>query len=408
MLPKTQLSDGQRPRRDIACKRCRRLKRKCDHVEPTCGECRRTGSDCVKSRRMMLQDSGAVSSEYVEHLKSRIAELENEIRSSCPSIHTRDIGVQTESEEQIQDSTEYIFDPRNEPSPPFNRSLSVGIWEHCGTMPEQVADSLYLNTSCFADPGTGPGDIGINFRYESKLPGQIFRFGQYPRTSLPEYVQPFHISFNSSFRQGIDTHRNLTNESLPGLRKLYANIYFCHVQWPFLDEQRWKLWHEAYGSDESARSWECYFLDMVYAIGALFYSVLQGDPKHLTHSICFFDAAKMSYHLAISKPSMILRAQASLLMIIYALHSPFHRDIAAEISAAMFFCTSAVFNIPNQSSVVDIEVAENDSSSIVDEQTFIACYMLHEIIVSVWEQPVSASYKFLDDKVRFGSIHIPD
>ncbi|KAB8205961.1 hypothetical protein BDV34DRAFT_195047, partial [Aspergillus parasiticus] len=31
----------------LACARCFRLKRKCDHAKPNCGECRRRGAECL-------------------------------------------------------------------------------------------------------------------------------------------------------------------------------------------------------------------------------------------------------------------------------------------------------------------------------------------------------------------------
>lgn len=60
----------------IACIRCRHKKKKCDHVVPRCGECSRSGTDCVRFEERKPRDAASVPWEYVRSLEARLAHVE--------------------------------------------------------------------------------------------------------------------------------------------------------------------------------------------------------------------------------------------------------------------------------------------------------------------------------------------
>jgi hypothetical protein len=192
----------------------------------------------------------------------------------------------------------------------------------------------------------------------------------------------------------------LTDDDSPWLKELYTNVYFSvtHREWPFLNEAAWKSWHaEAVldGEDE----WKAFFLQMVYAIGASLCSNLQRDPSHSVRSKGYYASAMTYYPYVVGHSSMVLQIQASLFMILYAMHSPSSEDITTSVSSVLPFCTATTTEIQKHVSTCRDNGSMTESIEVLPENMFITCYMLNEIIVSGWDRPVSAAYRAVDDDV---------
>jgi hypothetical protein len=192
----------------------------------------------------------------------------------------------------------------------------------------------------------------------------------------------------------------LSDDDSPWLKELYTNVYFSvtHREWPFLDEAAWKSWHaEAVldGQDE----WKAFFLHMVYAIGASLCHNLQRDPSHSVQSKEYYASAMRYYPYVVGHSSMVLQIQASLFMILYAMHSPSSEDITASVSSVLPFCTAAMTEIRKHVLICHDNGSMTGSTEVLSENMFITCYMLNEVIVSGWDRPVSAAYRVVDDDV---------
>lgn len=351
---------------------------------------------------------------YLEHLEARVAELEKEASAARPWVPgvqgEPDKGEpdQGEPEAQIEDVGEAVSS-----SPQLslarNRGMDAGNWVDFNSLVTETMNSSYSEVSNGQDTVLAPR-LGMesSLGFPPNIPQHLLGIGLYPVSHLGNSASPFDMGFKSIPQPIGSAFDDSTGETSPELKVLYANIYFANaqVQWPFLDEKKWKIWHNNYHSDDYASSYEGFFLGIVYAIGALLYGAIQGNPVHSACSTAFYNAAMVHYPQAIRQPSMLLRTQATLLVILYALHCPFTKDISDLMSSALLYCTSAMADIKKMASISSEEDAENGSDTMIAEHTFMACHILHEIVELGWDRPVSASYKSLDDKVNLRSSHL--
>lgn len=358
--------------RDIACARCFRHKRKCDHAKPSCGECRRKGAECLPARSRKAGDNITIPLEYLKQLEKRVAELDRESSATETTVETCDVGVQTDFEDpehkrnQLGNGSDYLMVGHNSSGVDNDGSLIL------------LSD---LQHSSQRSPRASPSSFS---------PGA---FSLFPETT---FDVPW-IDLAPSYP--------LTEDDSPWLKELYTNVYFSvtHREWPFLNEAAWKSWHaEAIldGQDE----WKAFFLQMVYAIGSSLCSILQRDPSHSVRSKEYYASAMRYYPYVVGHSSMVLQIQASLFMILYALHSPSSEDITTIVSSVLPFCTAAMTEIQKHVSICRDNGSMTESSEVLPENMFITCYMLNEVIVSGWDRPVSAAYKVVDDDVSYSRI----
>ncbi|KAJ5167238.1 uncharacterized protein N7482_006019 [Penicillium canariense] len=349
--------------RDIACARCFRLKRKCDHVKPTCGECRRKGAECLPARSRKSGDSITVPVAYLKDLERRVAELENSSSGTSSGVELCDTGVQTDA--AVNESND------------LDMALCVPSpsWRN-GTEEEHALVLL---------PGLQP-------------PGQISQLSPFSQSSIMDAFLQLNDESFDFLRIEKGPTLPLAGEDSIWLTELYTNIYFSisHREWPFLNESAWKIWHREEGVTGQAE-WQCFFLRMVYAIGACLCSTMHRDPAHLARSKALYDSAMNYYAHVMGHPSMVLQVQASLLLIVYALHSPSSEEIATTVSSILPFCITAITHLQKSARTHCHDEAAAASGEVMSEGMFITCYMLNEIIASGWDRPVSPSYRTVDD-----------
>lgn len=351
--------------RDIACARCFRLKRKCDHVKPTCGECRRKGAECLPARSRKSGDSITVPVAYLKDLERRVAELEGSYPGASTSVELCDAGVQTDFVEN--GSNEADIAPTTQS--PF--------WTN------GVDESQALVLSSAVQPQ-----------------GLVSRLSPFSPSSLTDSI--FQLNDETLDFLRLDKPSfPLVGEDSIWLTELYTNIYFSisHREWPFLNESAWKIWHREEGVT-GQEEWRFFFLRMVYAIGASLCSTMHRDPAHLIRSKELYASAMNYYPHVVGHPSMVLQVQASLLLIVYALHSPSSEEIATTVSSILPFCTAAITHLRKYVRIARDDETAAASGEVMSENMFISCYMLNEVIASGWDRPVSPSYRIVDDDVR--------
>ncbi|CAL5866801.1 uncharacterized protein PFLUO_LOCUS1011 [Penicillium psychrofluorescens] len=361
--------------RDIACARCFRLKRKCDHVKPICGECRRKGAECLPAKARRTGETVTIPLEYLKQLEEKVAELDSGSGGTM-----RDAAVQTEEVLDSEVSRSQSRSPVSALRIPWNTSPDAPPgWnddsENDGTLailPESYPHRRSRRSSpawsSFADPFSLLDDAAIDFPY-------IDTGALYPTMD------------------GDD----------PWLLELYANLYFniSNREWPFLNESAWKSWHSEWLTTGQEEDWRRYFLQMVYAIGASLCSTLQRGPAHSARSKKLYTSAMRFYPHVVAQSSTVLQIQASILMILYTLHSPSIEEMTTSVSSVMPFCTAAMAEIRKHASAGrDSTTTMSGSDESLAESMFITCYMLNEIVVSGWDRPVSAAYRAVDDDMR--------
>ncbi|KAJ5096728.1 hypothetical protein N7456_007449 [Penicillium angulare] len=357
--------------REIACARCFRLKRKCDHAKPTCGECRRKGAECLPARSRRTGDSITVPLAYLKELEKRVAELEGHSRNNGTNVELRDVGVQTDSIDELDtppDNMCMLWDPR-EKSPPWKQD-----W-----VPEV---SFLASQGRISRPPSQ-----VSFTDTFTLSDETLNFLRLDKSS----VSP------------------LIGDDSPWLTELYTNIYFTitHREWPFLNEATWKSW-QSESISEGREEWRTFFIRMVYAIGASLCSTMHRDPAHSTRSRELYMSAMSYYPHVVGHSSMVLQVQASLLLIVYSLHSPSSEEIVTSVSSIVPFCTAAMTEIRKSARATRDGEVTAASGEVLTENMFIACYMLNVIIASGWDRPLSDAYQAVeDDMCTLGDIIQP-
>lgn len=369
--------------RVLACARCFRLKRKCDHAKPTCGECRRRGAECLPANSCKNGENITVPLEYLRYLEARVADLEHESRTSTTSLQTRDFGVQTESTDLLT----------------------------CESMPDCGPDIDKDN-----DANTSP-------TFCSLLDGDLQRKSPGSNTHT---IITLGDSTKSRESDGFDLMDTNVDDSKPTeifplhdlavvdgysfwLEEAYTNLYFSitHFMWPLLDCNAWGSWRHDWSLNEKTDPWKGFFVQMVYAIGSLSYNVLQPGQNHSKRAAEMYSSALAYYPYVMAEASAILQIQASILMIIYSLHCPSSGEISMSVSSIVPFCSATLAEIQKRiSSGLDSTLGDTmGGGANLNELMFITCYMLNEIIVSGWERPVSAAYRIVDDDVRISELH---
>ncbi|KAJ5309216.1 hypothetical protein N7508_004595 [Penicillium antarcticum] len=343
--------------RDIACARCFRLKRKCDHAKPSCGECRRKGVECLPARSRKSGDNITIPLEYLRQLQERVAESDRRSSTIETQVQMCDAGVQTD----------------------------LGDLEACND-----SDSFLAGQDLTPD-----NDASLMLLSGLQSPSQ--RFSRSPLSFSPD-TWSFLSCATFDFPWMDTTPSYPLTDGSTWLKEQYTNVYFSvtHREWPFMNESAWKSWHNEVfidGQDE----WRQFFLNIVYAIGASLCSTIQRDLSHSIHSKEFYATAMRYYPHVVGHSSMVLQIQASLLMIVYALHSPSSEEITTSVASVVPFCTAAMAEIRKHASICRENGSITEADEVLSEKMFITCYMLNEIIVSGWDRPVSAAYRVVDD-----------
>lgn len=339
--------------RDTACARCCRLKRKCDHAKPSCTECRRKGAECLPARSRKAGDSITIPLSYLRQLETQVAEM-NRHCVTMDSRDTCDAGVQTDFDWDRID--------------PLLVGSDISGTDNSLIFPEL---KLFENRSWCTPIDCCPDTFPFLTETSFNLPC-IDMVPLYPSTS----------------------------DDTPWLQEHYANLYFSvtHREWPFLDEAAWRSWHAqamSGGQDE----WRTFFLQMVYAIGASLSSIMQRDASDSARSTELYASAMRYYPHVVGHSSMVLQIQASLLRILYALHSPSSEDITAIVSSVLPLCAASMTEIRKHAFISLQNESATGADEVLSESLFITCYMLNEVIVSGWDRPVSAAYGAVDDDV---------
>ncbi|KAI2707263.1 hypothetical protein CBS147332_6917 [Penicillium roqueforti] len=311
-----------------------------------------------------MGDNITIPLEYLKQLEQRVAELDHESSVIETTVETCDAGVQTDFE-----------DPEHKRSNTGN-------------------DSDYLMAEQNSS-GENDGSFMLlpDLQHSSERSPR-----KYPSSFSPDAFSLFpETTFDVPWIDLAPSYP-LTDDDAPWLKELYTNVFFSvtHREWPFLNETAWKSWH-AEAVLEGQDEWKAFFLQMVYAIGASLCNVLQRDPSHSVRSKEYHTSAMRYYPYVVGHSSMVLQIQASLFMILYAMHSPSSEDIITSVSSVLPFCTAAMTEIRKHVSICRDNGSMTEFSEVLSENMFITCYMLNEVIVSGWDRPVSAAYRVVDD-----------
>ncbi|KAF4810050.1 Positive regulator of purine utilization [Colletotrichum siamense] len=319
-----------RAQREIACCRCRRRKKKCDKRRPLCGECARSGAECVplapKKSAMTTLPAG-----YVHLLEEHIATLETRLRQSNPSIardhflsdpRARPVNTPASMDMiaddavpplnllgRLSDGPLDVAEPASPTDPPGAGPVATPDWM-LGTFDEAIDFDLAALSGRDISPLTGPPRDRLLDQSRLELTTLEVDNIQDTEPGAP------------SLQLAIQEER-LTESYLPLLvAGRYVKEYFtsAHPMWPFLHRQQWEDWWKYWSGPArqmNSPGSQTFFVDMVLSIGALLVHGSTPSSEHLDLSRASYQRAMAkyrSYEIQESSPILLFRDVFELLM----------------------------------------------------------------------------------------------
>ncbi|KAK2036819.1 hypothetical protein LZ31DRAFT_600974 [Colletotrichum somersetense] len=334
---RTTPGGGRTAARRVACVRCRRRKKRCDHVVPVCGECKRTGAECVQLGRRSSGAFTTVPTAYIRQLEG-IAGRDDQDQA----IHvTLDIAEHSRSPEDdhFDGSCGRDVTENSDQSSPHE------VQNHLNDLVCSTAgQSSHLNTS---SPQTRDSSVPESVPSVAEL-GQDPRNVQGRANYLPE-IEPLRsqdITISSTERLVLRPLSDIVIFIGEDWMDHYANIYFQHIQpqWSFLDEYAWRKAYETWKRNPyKVESVESFIIQLALAVGALACSSFRMDCQHSAHATKLHDGAVRNHFIHTTQhPLALIRTQTSLLSLLYAFHSPSPAGIPGGIMLVLMNCASLV------------------------------------------------------------------
>ncbi|PVH76155.1 hypothetical protein DL98DRAFT_657644 [Cadophora sp. DSE1049] len=398
----------------VACVFCKEKKQKCDGQAPSCGSCSRLGKACLvedpTSKRQTPRN-------YLQSLEERVAMLESLLQNVRPEV-ANDHFSSFETLGSSSFSQESQFSSFSGPTECFDDSdelsAKVGL--------------LALNA-----PGTEPRYLGSS---------SAFAFSRVVNSSLRRLQT----------KGAAETRMSGANSGMPQMvlpcpmpspktGEMLSKAYFEHVhtQYPFLHEATFRDWEQRIMGnldDASVDPVGCFFVNIIYAVGAL---VL---PRSYGCSPEGFHASAQLYMDYVIELDSIESIQAILCCAMYSLRSPvgvsvwslaglalrqcielgYHRSarkfdlsldpLRLEMRRRVFWCSYGIdraasmtlgrpFGIPDQE--IDIEYPSD-----IDDSLITPTGILGQPRTSTTEPPTSMSAAIHTFKLRriWSQIHI--
>ena len=360
--------------RTLACQRCRSRKQKCENERP-CTNCVKGGDTCVPTQPAPRPH---VETEYVRVLEERIAELE----SLDPQQSLDHLGQPIASPQQRQNLQ---TSPTSGP-PPTNSALATS------SSPGRQSSRMQRPPSVLS--GSSPGyALASGADDESDLDHLIFGLITSPSSQrAPQDASTLQASpaHQGSASDGYDLS-STPNMDLPlDLQDLLLEAYRerAQAQYPFLHWNTFLTWHSEWRSatprDLDKRSWQGFFVNIVYATSLLLLRrpfVARFDAK------LFYSNGIARLPAVLQQSDRILHVQAYLLLAMHALHQSSTERIISLTSTTMRQCVQQQLHLGEtepEPSNVHVRIAIQ-----VRRRCFWCAYLLDRLIMSAFDLPPS-------------------
>ncbi|KAJ4033794.1 hypothetical protein NW761_006474 [Fusarium oxysporum] len=232
----------------VACISCKDRKLKCDGQIPSCSNCRRSGLGCFVEDPITKRHQPR---NYLETLEQRVILLEAQLKKAQPSV-------------------------TNGPSPSASSQAASTSDQASTTAIDERFElddlSSMIGTLSLNAAGAEPSYLGAS---------SAFAFARFMKPSIRQAVASLPPEISSISRSQSHGHASYPPEPCPlpdyQTAVKLSNAYFqnIHPQYPFLHEPTFRLWETVLEDPLEAMSSlgydpvPLYFLNMVYAIGAL-------------------------------------------------------------------------------------------------------------------------------------------
>ncbi|CAI6092381.1 unnamed protein product [Clonostachys chloroleuca] len=370
LVPRKQL-------RRIACVRCRRRKKRCDHALPVCGECRKAGLlECIQSGVVRQGSSVTIPLAYLRHLEEGLSQSPP---GSAFYQNQRD-GV------DATDSTKH--------------DTSGG--SSTGGLPRDLSPVELGPQTAYPSPAKDAAFSHTGYRATSTVHASDCVGEPAPGTSCLAQKQ-YAESATAAAGSRIVLDGKIAKALPLAWAEHYASIYFQHMQpqWPFMDQASWYSSFAAWLDDPNSLTRPSRFLvRLVVSIGALVCSSFRPNCPHLQNSQSTYRSA-LQYDLGdlMRSKSMLPRTQGALLLLVYAFHGSSPEPIEQCLRFAMMNCVSLITELEEQPEHQRREVDAQNSRNIY-QSVVMSCHILNEVVSSGWTYPQDLMGEIGDDKSR--------
>ncbi|KAI0167385.1 hypothetical protein BJ166DRAFT_623288 [Pestalotiopsis sp. NC0098] len=384
--------------RQIACRRCRVRKKKCDKKRPVCSECAKSGADCQALKPKNSNTGRDPRTSYVHALEEHVALLEARLRQSHPSIaidHLSPVlrrsslmsGLTVDENTGGRAHETAHFAEGDEDTPGFGDAD-----DQSDSMQETMDDALM------------PGDFGLMDMTVDSLIGFVdpaldsaeTHAVLVVSTEQEDAATPSALLERPSISSSVLSSRHLSIT----IGSSYASEYFrnAHPMWPFLHERQWDdCWHrwESPVGYSTGAIWMDFFADMVLSIGALLAQNSDPAPQHLESFKILRDRALKKYNSPeFSSWSALVRTQSSLLLTIQAMHLDSVGTLCDRASEAIKQC--AITKLQRHSNQTPYHCPDDDIESEIQRQATRCCYTI-DILISCSTDHIVSADRFLEE-----------
>lgn len=388
--------------RKIACARCRHRKKKCDHALPSCGACKQSGVECIPYGSRRDRDYVKVPVSYLRQLK--------ELSSATPSSRRESLFSSSSSGDNLvghigpgnpnygpssvpsfidgDDSRDVtgVAIPAQRDQPQSSSPARIG---HPPAQSEHGELSYHTETSDLNEPSVSP----------ILSPNVVRQSAETAPKSLP--ISAYGILRASPLDPACDSWM-----------LQYASMYYQHIQpqWPFLEDNYWEPsleWASTYSSSNPSANPPDFIRRILLAIGALLCEHVRQDGLHVKQAHSLHDAAiKECFVGVMHHSSVIVRTQASLILLLYYMHSKCPNAIKSAVDFMLFQCNGLqIEHGMNEGSNCNGVTPELVAASTIRQQQslrrriIMTCHAVNEIIASGWTFPAVYTTSHLDEKV---------
>ncbi|KAI0473451.1 hypothetical protein GGR56DRAFT_531998 [Xylariaceae sp. FL0804] len=407
--------------RQIACRRCRLRKKKCDKRRPVCGECSKSGTDCqvlLPKKQNHGRDANARRahqfrmqppiadrrSSYIYALEEHVASLESRLRRSHPGI-----------------AIDHMSPARRRSLRPPQSDPADDGGESDGT-PPQLAGHVCEDDAAMEDNGANSDEWMMDAMNATLFPPHVGELADAEDAPVdgdipvdPLLLPPFTENMDATDQERT-THGSLVLADRPSMpssalsaRHLtiavgsrYATEYFAnaHPMWPFLHQRQWddcwRRWESPVDLGGTRATWMHFFSDMVLSIGSLLAQNSDPAPEHLEAFKHLKDRALETYNsYGTAGWSPVVKTQSLLLLTVQAMHLDSVSTLRDRASDAIRQCTTA--NLQGQSNRPAFHPLREIEAEIRRQATR-CCFTIDILISTSTNQGVSFTERLLDEE----------
>ncbi|KAH8894002.1 hypothetical protein GQ53DRAFT_804897 [Thozetella sp. PMI_491] len=415
------LQEQAKAPRSIACTRCRRRKKRCDHAVPVCGECRKSGTECVQFGSNKSDKFATVPIAYLAKLEARIQQLQGSLHTPGASGSTTVASAPNSAAGDLHSQNRHLREGLG-PGPalaypeasgddsypsPFVSSCDDGVSSSrhpapdasvAQTSPDAGGSDLALLSTSQGGSAAGQGGMAAPASLSAQRMPSIA--GSLP-SSMSRPTQPTYAFVDGLMMPSKDSMANIGEDWMDQ----YANMYFQHIQpqWSFLNEHSWheffKLW-KMHGMHAQLEPPQQFTLRIVIAVGALLCGYSRLDRVHFSHASSVHDGAIRNYFCHVmSHPSALVRTQAALLLLVFYLHGPSPSSLYSTLNLMTMHCGSLMTEHERNESLSGHPSSEGYAEQQLRRHTIMSCHIINEVISSGWTYPESHCFSFLDEKI---------